>query len=428
MPRPSQVELCGDHEVVEVAGMAGRDRRDLTAVEELLRGVLTQRLQHPVASRRAGVDDDHGAFDQAGDCVEHEALRGTGVIEDGFGGIHRPPALEHRKPIEQPLLVAAQEGVAPVHGGPERLLSCFGGPRARCEEREPVVQPIRDLGGRHGARTRRGQLDGERHAVQGAGDPADGNDVGLVEDGSRSSRAGTLHEQLGGRIVEDLIRGRVFGWSRQRPDVDLDLVGDGERFAAGGQDRDVGAAAQDVVGQSRGRIDDVFAVVEEEQQPPVGEVAVDPLADVTLGGGTVHRHAERVRDRDRNLISRVHRRQPHPEDTIREVRQRLDGEREREGRLAGATRPDEGQQPDAGQESPERLEQLLAPDERPHDGRQVRGHRGARTPTVPRRTVGNGLRRCASGQMLGRALARPSRPAHRATRPGAAPVPAATAG
>ena len=264
-----------------------------------------------------------------------------------------------------------------------------------------MVQPIRDLGWRHGARTRRGQLDGERHAVQGAGDPADGNDVGLVEDGSRSSRAGPLHEQLGGRIREDLIRGRVLGGSRERPHVDLDLVGDGERFAAGGQDRDVGAAAQDVVGQSRGRIDDVFAVVEEEQQPPVGEVAVEPLADVTLGGGTVHRHAERVRDRDRNLISRVHRRQPYPEGTVREVRQRLDGEREREGSLAGATRPDEGQQPDAGQESPERLEQLLAPDERPHDSRQVRGHRGGRTPTVPRRAVGSGLHAAPRGRSWG---------------------------
>ena len=247
-----------------------------------------------------------------------------------------------------------------------------------------MVQPIRDLDRRHGARTRRGQLDGEWHAVQGSGDSADGDDVGPVEDGPRSSRAGPLHEQLRGRIGQDLIHGRVFGGSRERPDVDLDLVGHGERLAAGGQDRDVGAAAQDVIGQSRGRIDDVFAVVEKEQQLPVGEVAVEPLADVAFGGGTVHRHAERVRNRDGNLLCRVQGRESHPEDTIPELRQRMDGESEREGRLAGATWADEGQQPDAGQEGPQRLEQLVAPDERPHDRRQVRACPGGGTSGLQR--------------------------------------------
>ena len=40
MPRPAQVELGGDHEVVEVAGVVGRDRTGFTAVEEPLSGVL----------------------------------------------------------------------------------------------------------------------------------------------------------------------------------------------------------------------------------------------------------------------------------------------------------------------------------------------------------------------------------------------------
>ncbi len=49
---------------------------------------------------------------------------------------------------------------------------------------------------------------------------------------------------------------------------------------------------------------------------------------------------------------RVQRRQPHPEDAIREVREGMDGESEREGRLAGATGADKGQQPDAWEEGP----------------------------------------------------------------------------
>ena len=166
----------------------------------------------------------------------------------------------------------------------------------------------------------RGQLDGERHAVQGPGDPADGDDVGLVEDGPRASRAGTLHEQLRGRIGEDLLRtGASSGGASSGPTLTWTSSGTASASRLVARIGDVGAATEDVVGQSRGCVDDVLAVVEKQQQLPVGEVAVEPLADVTFGGGAVHRHAERVRDRDGNLIGGVQRRQSHPEDTIREV-------------------------------------------------------------------------------------------------------------
>ena len=254
-----------------------------------------------------------------------------------------------------------------------------------------MVQPVRDLGRRHGACPGRGQLDGEWHAVEGSGQSADGSDLGLVEDGPRSSRAGPFHEQLRGRVGEDLVRRRVLGGSRERPDVDLHLVGYGERLTAGRQDRDVGAAAQDVVGESGGRIDDMLAVVEEKQQSPVGEVIVKPFANVTFGGGPVHRHAECVGYRDGNLISGVQRRQSHPEDSVREVAQRAGGKSEGEGGLARAARPHEGQQPGLGQESSQGLDHLVAPDERPHDGEQVRGGCGVSGAAMSGGAGGRGL-------------------------------------
>ena len=48
LPVATQRELGGEDLVVEVAGVPGRDRHVITCLGEPFRGVLAQRLEHPV--------------------------------------------------------------------------------------------------------------------------------------------------------------------------------------------------------------------------------------------------------------------------------------------------------------------------------------------------------------------------------------------
>ena len=159
MPQPERVLLAGGGEP------AGR--------------VLLDRVQQPVAGLAAQlvVEGDQRLVDERGHQVEHGAGRDLLVRADLLGHL-QVPAGEHRQPAQQDLLRLGQQLVAPVHRGAQRLLPRRRGPVARGQQPEPVIEPAGDLLHRQRADPRRGQLDGQRHAVQGPAQP--GHRLGVV--------------------------------------------------------------------------------------------------------------------------------------------------------------------------------------------------------------------------------------------------------
>ena len=295
--------------------------------------------------------------------------------DDILGRHQRPTALEDREPVEHPLLGLREQLVAPVDGGAQRLLPFVGGAGAGGEQGEPVREPLGHLDRRQRRDPGGGELEGERDAVEGPGDGTDRGQVVGVEQQPGAHGAGAFGEQLRRRVAEHLAWRGVLRWRLQRADGDLHLVGDGERFAAGGDDGDAGAAAEDVVDEGGGGIDDVLAVVDQQQHAAPGQERDEPVAEVAGRGGAIHRHAEGVGDRDRHLVGGVDRRQPHPEGAVRVVRRGADDGGERQGGLPGAAGADEGQQPYAAEELGDGVQLGVAADQRADHGGQVRRRR-----------------------------------------------------
>jgi hypothetical protein len=68
-------------------------------------------------------------------------------------------AAEHRKPREETLLLLVQQVVRPFDGAAQRPLALGEVSGATCEEREPLLQPFQDLGGRERLDARGSELE-----------------------------------------------------------------------------------------------------------------------------------------------------------------------------------------------------------------------------------------------------------------------------
>ena len=84
----------------------------------------------------------------------------------------KPPA-KTRQAAEEHALLAGEQVVAPLDRGAQRLLARARRAAAGGEDVEAVAQPRRDLLQRQRGHARRGQLDGQRHAVQAPADLLD---------------------------------------------------------------------------------------------------------------------------------------------------------------------------------------------------------------------------------------------------------------
>ena len=70
--------------------------------------------------------------------------------------------------------VSSTQLVGPLDGGPQRAVAVVAVPARRPQQPEPVAEVGQQLGGGHGPRPRRGQLDGEGHAVEPLAQRPDG--------------------------------------------------------------------------------------------------------------------------------------------------------------------------------------------------------------------------------------------------------------
>src|SRR4051794_25546897 len=138
---------------------------------------------------------------------ELETVAAQTVPRYGFSRRERERSREHGETFEEPSLVLAEQFVAPADGGAKRLLPVVAA--LIDEQTQPIVEHAQHRGHLEHAGMRRGQLDGQRKAVE---EVADAGDVGGVVGGEAEARApvrGPFHEQLHGRGPSDLIGARA---------------------------------------------------------------------------------------------------------------------------------------------------------------------------------------------------------------------------
>ena len=240
-------------------GMARCDHGGVAAVGEALRSELAHGLEQPeTTAERAGLDDHHRPVDQVAEeivdvvDVQGRCRRQSPTIVSAADAIEW--AGEDREPPEHRLLGRRQQVVGPLDGGSQRPMTLDAGPPTAGQEPETIVQPLDQFRRREAPGASGGQLDGERDAVEAAADLLD-----VVAAGARIERRGRRRRPL----VEQLhTRSRRV----QRCDGDEPLVAQAEALPRGGEHPDVRAALGNGAGQVGGTVDDVLAVVQDEQR------------------------------------------------------------------------------------------------------------------------------------------------------------------
>ena len=149
----------------------------------------------------------------------------------------------------------------------------WGGAAALRQQPEAIVQARGELVERQGRHPRRRQLDRQRDAIEPLADLGDRRGIlcGQVE--TRQHRCGPIDEELDRRVVchpdhAGRLLGRRHGERSDRPDV---LAIDSQQFAARRQDADLRAIAQQGIEQAGAGIEQMLAVVHDQEQPPVAQ-------------------------------------------------------------------------------------------------------------------------------------------------------------
>jgi hypothetical protein len=203
-----------------------------------------------------------------------------------------------------------------------------------------------------------GELDGQRQTVQAPADVGHRRGVVTVEDKARVGRPGPVHEQPHPVVAGHHLRARVQRPAgtivgrraghlqrRNRPDQ---LTRHAQHLTAGQQHPQSRGAPQQAHDQVRAAVDDVFAVVQHEQQDPIPEDVDEPVGRIdrrcARRAGLVA-HAQRDRHglgRQPGTCQGGQLDQPHPVGKLgRQPPGRLDGH----AGLAGSTRSGHGDQP-----------------------------------------------------------------------------------
>ena len=238
--------------------------RQLTSITELRFGVLPHHLEHAEAgglARRLG--RHQGLVDETTEHVDDVAGR-----RDGGGGIEVEATGEHGQATERDALVVEQEVVAPVEGGGQGLLAVRMAVPATGEDAERIAQAGGELGDGEVDDTYGGQLEGEGDAVETATDLGDRGGSGGIEHEARRRVPRPLDEQLDGFETSQSVGRVVVSRQLERGHPPGDLAGMPERLAARGHDDELGASRQELRGQGDDGVEDVLAVVEDEQDAP----------------------------------------------------------------------------------------------------------------------------------------------------------------
>ena len=117
-----------------------------------------------------------------------------------------------------------------------------------------------------------------------------------------------------------------------------------------------GHLREQVVDEPGGGVDDVLAVVQDEQQLAAGEEGEQALQGRTADGCAVQRRAERLGGGQRHMVGVGDRGQPDHPRAVRVLVGELSGDGVRGRGLPGAAGPDQRHQPGGGEQVAQRVE------------------------------------------------------------------------
>jgi hypothetical protein len=384
LPRTTELGLGGLREPEIVLRVSPARGLGLATFFESLSAILPQRLQDLVTERPLGrrLGQHEGLADQAGQEIQGGELaigggrwaavvgeRGPGRRHDRLDRFQRAPPREDGQAVEQRALGLAQQVVAPLDRLAERPLAHRGGPSAAGQQREPVVQPGCDLVGGQDGHPGGGQLDSERNAVQPAADLHDRLAVALRQLEQRQHQPGPFHEEPDRLELAQLVQPRRSPVRhRQGRDTPDRLAVHAQRLAAGGQDAQARAAAQEPSCQVGAGSDQVLAVVE-HQQDRAGADRLGQRVDRRAPRSLLHRQGSGHRRCDKRAVQE--RRQLH-EGGYPGGTGRRPGHLEGQASLAHPSRAGQREQAGRLQEPPDLDDLLLPADEAAERHRQGR--------------------------------------------------------
>ncbi len=345
-------------------GLVRRSRG--TRVLEPQRAELPHRLEHPVAHDPVVLGDPQERLgDQPVERVEGSPRRRAEdrprAARDRLRRLRRESVGEHGGPAQQVLLGRTQQVPAPLDHGLEGPVPVRGEAVARAQEREALVEVPLDVLDAHRAHARRGELDREREAVQALAQP--GDDVG------RQARTGPDGASA---LDEEPDRGAVPAVRTQGVER-VDLLGrEAQGRPARREDGQVRRRAEQVRGPARGTVEDVLAVVQDEQGGPPPHT-VEHLS-AHLGRRQAVREPPRargrgdpqaVRERHDDVLVGPHARELDDDHEVdRPGRRRTPCDLLREARLAEPARTEDRDEPGPGERVPHPLDVGLPADQR----------------------------------------------------------------
>ena len=247
----------------------GVHRGFLAGGGQLAGGELADGLQQRIADHRAGLDLHQRLAGQAGQQPGDRLRRQRLAPGDPFGHLKVESPAQHRQAGQQAAFGVTEQLIAPRHQGLEGAVPSRAGGAAGKQARV-ALQAGSEL---HRPKRRapgRGQLDGQRHAIQPG---AQLGDRGCVARGQRergARRAGPGNEQAAGLGCGDRPDCPVF-WQSQRRHGEDGFTGHVQAFPAGGQDAHPAALPSQHGHRPSCGFQDVLAVVEHDQQFPVGQ-------------------------------------------------------------------------------------------------------------------------------------------------------------
>ncbi len=353
----------------KVVEMAPPKNLVLIRFHEFFARITPNRFEHEiprVVLRRPGHGDERFIYqkaEQIDDLPRRQRIAGA----HGFDGLERASLREDGQPAKQGALRFGEQIMAPVDQGTECLLARHRGAAAGGEQMKPIVQPLDDLLEGEQANPRGGQFDGERNAVESPADLRDEVDVVVAQlkGGTCRGRAVQkktngleLRQALGGRGSAGEVAPRLGKRERwQRPGR---FARHAQRLAAAGQDAKLRTRTQQRFGEARAGSDEVFAIVEDEQEPLVAEEAGERGGERALGLLAKIERGRDAFDDHRGISGRGEFDEPN---AVRIVVDQVGSHLQRQARLAGATRAGEREQARAAEQALHFGQFALAADE-----------------------------------------------------------------
>ena len=342
----------------------------LTRLAQPLRSVQPHRLQHPVPAVAAAVRHRqdrpvHQARDQIDDLLTFQPRARAHCLRR----LQAETAGEHAQPPPQDPLLHAEQLMAPLHRRPQRLTAPRPSPPIGRQQAKPVIQPVEQITGGHRSQPHRGQLDRQRQPVETPADLTGRPAVLLRKREIRSHRHRPVNQQpqrldLRERGDRQPLTGRG---KLQRRQHDGRLPGNAQPLATGAQDPQPRTARHQRRHQLPARVQQMLAVIEHHQQPPLPQVSHQRFLDAVLRPVI---HAHRASQRIRHKIGTIQLGQLSHPHAVREIAPQPMSRPQREPALADPARTRQRDHTRRRQQPPD-LHQLASP---PHEAAQLRRH------------------------------------------------------